>query len=112
LRKWQKIGGGADRRGHERSAVLVRAVLRTETSEIRCFLRNMSRSGALIDMTGPVEAETEVTLLVGASRIRARIAWVREERAGLEFAALLAEDEVAVHIGRPKAAMTARRLHG
>jgi len=103
LRKWQKVSGAKDRRVFERSIVLIRATLKTESGEIRVFLRNLSRSGALIDTSEDLPIGTIVTLQCGKSVVASRVVWARKPRFGLAFRDLLSETEVQRHVSPERA---------
>ena len=102
MKKWQKISGAKDRRVFERSIVLVRAMLTTEEGEVRVFLRNLSRSGALIDTTDNLPIGTVVTLHCGKSVVPARVVWARQPRYGLAFRDLISDTEVQRHVAPEK----------
>jgi hypothetical protein len=98
VKKWQKISGAKDRRVFERSIVLVRASLTTEEGEKRVFLRNLSRSGALIDTADELPIGTVVTLHCGKSEVPARVVWAKKPRYGLAFRDLISDAEVQRHV--------------
>ncbi len=98
MKKWQKVSGAKDRRVFERSIVLVRASLTTDEGEKRVFLRNLSRSGALIDTADELPIGTVVTLNCGKSVVPARVVWAKKPRYGLAFRDLLTETEVQRHV--------------
>jgi hypothetical protein len=98
LRKWQKVSGAKERRVFERSIVLVRAMLETEQGQVRVFLRNLSRSGALIDTSEELPIGSIVTLHCGKSVVPSRVVWARRPRFGLAFRDLLSESEVQRHV--------------
>ena len=98
MKKWQKVSGAKERRVFERSIVLVRAMLETENGDIRGFLRNLSRSGALIDTSENLQIGTIVTLHCGKSVVPARVVWAKRPRFGLVFRDLLSEAEVQRHV--------------
>jgi hypothetical protein len=98
VKKWQKVSGAKDRRVFERSIVLVRASLTTDEGEKRVFLRNLSRSGALIDTADELPIGTVVTLNCGKSAVPARVVWAKKPRYGLAFRDLLSETEVQRHV--------------
>jgi hypothetical protein len=98
LRKWQKVSGAKERRVFERSIVLVRAMLETEQGQVRVFLRNLSRSGALIDTSEELPIGTIVTLHCGKSVVPSRVVWARRPRFGLAFRDLISESEVQRHV--------------
>lgn len=98
MKKWQKVSGAKDRRVFERSIVLIRAMLSTEEGEVRVFLRNLSRSGALIDTSEELPIGTIVTLHCGKSVVPSRIVWAKRPRYGLSFRDLISEAEVQRHV--------------
>jgi hypothetical protein len=98
VKKWQKVSGAKDRRVFERSIVLVRAMLETEKGDIRVFLRNLSRSGALIDTSEELPIGSIVTLHCGKSVVASRVVWARRPRFGLVFRDLLSDTEVQRHV--------------
>jgi hypothetical protein len=103
LKKWQKVSSGRERRVFERSIVLVRATLATEGREIRVFLRNLSRSGALIDTSEDLPIGTVATLHCGKSSVASKIVWAKSPRFGLAFRDALSEAEVARHVSPERA---------
>jgi len=98
VKKWQKVSSAKERRVFERSIVLVRATLETENGEIRAFLRNLSRSGALIDASEDLHIGMIVTLHCGKSSVPARIVWAKRPRFGLAFRDLISDAEVQRHV--------------
>lgn len=98
MKKWQKVSGAKERRVFERSIVLVRAALTTEKGDIRIFLRNLSRSGALIDTAEDLPIGSVVTLQCGKTVVACRVVWARRPRFGLVFRDLLSEAEVQRHV--------------
>lgn len=103
LKKWQKVSGGKERRVFERSIVLIRATLTTEKGDIRVFLRNLSRSGALIDASEDLPIGTVVTLQCGKTVVTSRVVWARSPRFGLAFRELISEAEVQKHVSPERA---------
>lgn len=102
MKKWQKISGAKERRVFERSIVLVRASVTTEEGELRVFLRNLSRSGALIDTSENLPIGTVVTLQCGKFSVPARVVWARRPRFGLAFRDLLSDAEVQRYVAPEK----------
>lgn len=92
--------GQQGRRG-KRSLVLLAAKVRTPGGVIDVRLRNLSRSGALLEAERIPAVATQVTFERGETRVPARVAWVSEGRFGLEFLQQIEESEVLVHVGRP-----------
>jgi len=103
VKKWQKVSGAKERRVFERSIVLVRATLTTEKGDIRVFLRNLSRSGALIDTSEQLPIGTIVTLTCGKTTVHSRVVWAKCPRFGLAFRDLLSEAEVQRHVSAERA---------
>ena len=103
MKKWQKVSGGKERRVFERSIVLVRATLTTEKGDVRVFLRNLSRSGALIDTSEELPIGSIVTLQCGKTIVPSRIVWAKRPRFGLAFRDLLSEAEVQRHVSAERA---------
>jgi hypothetical protein len=99
VRKWQKITGAKDRRVYERTAVFIRASLETPNGELRAFLRNISRSGALLDGENNLATNTPVTLRCGDFVMPARVAWARPKRIGLAFSEVITDEQVAAFVG-------------
>jgi hypothetical protein len=98
LKKWQKVSGAKERRVFERSIVLVRATLSTEKGDVRVFLRNLSRSGALVDTAEDLPIGTIVTLQCGKTVVPSRVVWSKHPRIGLVFRDLISEAEVQRHV--------------
>jgi hypothetical protein len=98
VRKWQKVSGAKERRVFERSIVLVRATLSTERGDVRIFLRNLSRSGALIDTSEDLSIGSIVTLHCGKTVVACRVVWAKRPRFGLVFRDLISESEVQRHV--------------
>jgi hypothetical protein len=98
LRKWQKVSGAKERRVFERSIVLVRATLSTEKGDLRVFLRNLSRSGALVDTAEDMPIGSIVTLHCGKTVVDCRVVWAKRPRFGLVFRDLISEAEVQRHV--------------
>ena len=103
MKKWQKVSSAKDRRVFERSIVLVRATITTDDGEVRVFLRNLSRSGALIDTSEDLPIGSIVTLHCGKSVVPSRVVWARSPRFGLAFRDLISEAEVQKHVSPERA---------
>lgn len=108
MRKWQKVSSAKERRVFERSIVLVRASIETENGEFRVFLRNLSRSGALIDASEDLPIGSIVTLHCGKTIATARVVWARKPRFGLAFRDLISEAEVQRHVSPERARAPSR----
>lgn len=110
MRKWQKIATASDRRRHGRATVLLRARIAAPGGEVRGFVRNLSRTGALMDAHHDLAADAAVTLACGGLTIPARVAWVEQRRLGLEFAVALDEKAVASLVAKPARAAANDRV--
>ncbi len=83
MRKWQKIATLAEKRGHRRTRVMLPAIVTRNGEPTRSFVRNISRTGAMVDAIATVAKGDEVVLLIGESSIRSRIIWVDHSRFGI-----------------------------
>ena len=72
-------------RAEPRMKVLLAAELRTETGGTTCRIIDLSRSGACLELDGPVAIGSEVTLQRGAMRTRGQVVWLRGRRCGVRF---------------------------
>jgi hypothetical protein len=94
---------GSNRRIRARRRVLLSATLETPKGELQVRLRNLSSTGALIEMAHPPEVGTLVTLRRGRTIAPGTVRWATSVSIGLEFIRPIQESEVLVHIGRPGA---------
>jgi glucose-6-phosphate dehydrogenase assembly protein OpcA len=83
-----------DRRNDPRERVIYGAVIATDAknSKVDCVVRNMSGSGANIELSSSEKMPDEISIAipkVGRSFL-AKIVWWRANRAGLEFKPLAA----------------------
>lgn len=76
---------GEQQRCEPRSNIFVAAVLYHCDGSTPVRIRNMSRSGALIECAELSSEDTEVQLCRGSRVARGRIAWRRDDRAGIRF---------------------------
>jgi PilZ domain-containing protein len=93
-------GPVSGKRQAKRARVLLAAKLRTPFGEIDARLRDLSRQGALVECQTVPPVGTEVVFNRGNTSIPARIAWTGSDRVGLEFAYMIDEQEVLVHLKR------------
>ena len=98
----QSFGDGptAGNRKAKRARVLLAAKLRVGAAENDVRLRDLSQKGALIEAKSVPPAGTEVVFCRGSICAPARIAWVGDGRAGIEFAYMIDESEVLVQLKR------------
>jgi hypothetical protein len=90
----------AGKRSAKRARVLLAARLGTPSGEIDCRLRDLSQKGALVECRQVPPVGSEVVFNRGATSVPARVAWVGSDRAGLEFAYMIDENEVLVQLKR------------
>lgn len=91
MRKWDQASSVKERRTHRRATVLLRARLVTAEGEVRAYIRNISRGGAMIDANHEIACGEAVKLLCGDHAISAQVAWLDGPRLGLAFVAELQE---------------------
>ena len=91
----------AGKRSAKRARVLLAAKLRTGGGgEIDVRLRDLSQKGALVEGQSLPPQGTEAVFHRGSITVPARVAWIGEGRAGLEFAYPIDETEVLVQLKR------------
>lgn len=99
------------RRGEARLPVFRFARIIVPSGEaFNCVIKDSSASGARIALEGALNLPEEVVLSVdqSARRFLARVAWRRDNEAGLSFKAELARDADAAALLRPKEAAPRR----
>jgi len=79
----------------KRSRVLMRAVLTTPGGDQRVTVRNISPSGAQLAGVRGIAANSDAIFRRSAVFAAARVAWIKDDEAGLQFYRELAADEVA-----------------
>ena len=88
------------KRASRRARVLLSAKLHTPQGEHEARLRDISRSGALIESPALVKPGLPVTFERGTSCVAATVAWSDGYRIGLCFEHPVDEGELLVHINR------------
>ena len=70
-----------------RNRVLKAGIIEFNGGGIDCIVRNVSRTGAALDVASPVGIPRDFTLIVPADglRKRCRLIWLRESRIGVAF---------------------------
>jgi len=101
VRQYESDEAPRDRRS-KRSLVLLSAKVRVDGKETDVRLRNLSQRGALLEGEEPPEVGTILMFERGRTRVKARVAWSKEGRFGVEFLKPIEEREVLVHVGRPR----------
>lgn len=100
------------RRGEERIPVFRHArIFLASGDEHNCVLKDLSAAGARIGIEGALNLPEELVLSIDQSvrRYLARVAWRRENEAGLFFKSELGRDADPCSLLRPKAARPQRR---
>ena len=74
-------------RGTDRNKVLMPASIEFDSIRINCLIRNMSTTGAMIDVNGEaiIPAYFVLVLLLNGPRKYCRLIWRTENRLGVEF---------------------------
>ncbi|MGH6711777.1 MAG: PilZ domain-containing protein [Bradyrhizobium sp.] len=76
-----------DKRRLRRTRVLKTGVISFGGLAISCTVRNLIRSGAMLDVASPLGVPREFTLMISSddARHECRIVWVKERRMGVSF---------------------------
>jgi hypothetical protein len=91
----------AGKRSAKRARVLLAAKLRTGGGcEVDVRLRDLSQRGALVEGKSLPPQGSEAVFSRGSITVPARVAWIGEGKAGLEFAFPIDETEVLVQLKR------------
>ena len=105
-----RVPGPPERRQQDRVVTILRVgTLIIESRRELCLIRNISTGGLLAHVYSPVEADQRVIVeLKSNQQIEGRIAWVKDENAGIAFdmpvdiTALLANPPVLPNGWRPR----------
>ena len=67
--------------------VLKAGVMSFGLAAISCTVRNLTRSGAMLDIASPLGVPREFTLVISSDDVRheCRIVWIKENRIGVSF---------------------------
>lgn len=76
-----------DKRKLRRSRVLKAGMISFGGSAISCTVRNLMKSGAMLDIVSPLGVPREFTLVIPSDDVRheCRIVWIKEKRLGVSF---------------------------
>ena len=86
LAQRRTVQGGSERRRHKRVALLHSATLRDGERVIDCVIRDISASGARLDIEQlQTPAHTFVLDIAEAGPLSGRIVWGRAAQAGFQF---------------------------
>ena len=88
----------------QRSRVMLAATIITPDRSVDVRIRNLSRTGALIEGDIALEAGTGIELLRGHNAVRAEVVWARPGRCGVKFASPVVIEDWVGSVGRPLSA--------
>ncbi len=76
-----------DKRKLRRTRVLKAGTISFGGSAISCTVRNLTRSGAMLDVVSPLGVPREFALVIPSDDIRyeCRIVWIKEKRIGVSI---------------------------
>lgn len=76
-----------DRRKLRRSRILKAGMISFGGSAISCAVRNLTQSGAMLDVASPLGIPKEFTLVISSDNVHheCRIVWIKEQRIGVSF---------------------------
>ncbi len=76
-----------DKRRLRRARVLKAGTISFGGAAISCKVRNLTRSGAMLDVASPLGVPKEFTLVISSDEVRheCRIVWIQEKRLGVSF---------------------------
>lgn len=76
-----------DKRRLRRTRVLKAATISFGGSAISCTVRNLTKSGAMLDVESPLGVPREFTLVISSEDVRygCRVVWVKERRLGVSI---------------------------
>ena len=77
--------GEDDHRIAPRHRVLKGGSIRFGGGSIDCTVRNLSNTGAALEVTSPVGIPTEFTLVTDSVQRQCRVVWRKEKRIGVTF---------------------------
>ncbi|MBI5321606.1 PilZ domain-containing protein [Bradyrhizobium sp.] len=76
-----------DKRRLRRTRVLKAGAISFGGAAISCTVRNLTKSGAMLDVASPLGVPREFTLVISSEGVRheCRIVWIKERRIGVSF---------------------------
>lgn len=76
-----------EKRKLPRTRVLKAGMISFGGSAISCTVRNLTTSGAMLDVVSPLGLPKQFTLVISSDdvRHRSRIVWIKENRIGVSF---------------------------
>jgi len=73
------------KRTTQRQRVLKAGTIEFNGGGIDCTMRNVSATGAALDVTSPIGIPERFTLVSNGSRFRCHVVWRKEKRIGVAF---------------------------
>jgi len=95
------VADASQQRTDERNHMFVVAVLYADGGSVPIRIRNMSRSGALIECAAIPAEGSPVRLSRGSLCVRGSVAWQTEDRAGIRFDGPVAVSDWLPRAGKP-----------
>ena len=85
MSRWEALM--EDKRRLRRTRVLKAGMISFGGMAISCTVRNLTKSGAMLDVVSPLGVPREFTLVISSDDVRheCRIVWVKERRMGVSF---------------------------
>jgi hypothetical protein len=74
-----------DKRSAPRHRVLKAGTIEFNGGAIDCMVRNLSTTGAALDVTSPIGIPEHFTLIADGSRLSCHVVWRKEKRIGVAF---------------------------
>jgi hypothetical protein len=75
----------SEQRSLPRHRVLKAGTIEFNGGVIDCMVRNLSTTGAALDVTSPIGIPEHFTLLADGSRLPCHVVWRKEKRIGVAF---------------------------
>ena len=85
MSRWEALM--EDKRRLRRTRVLKAGMISFGGAAISCAVRNLTKSGAMLDVASPLGVPREFTLVISSDEVRheCRIVWIKERRIGVSF---------------------------
>lgn len=85
MSRWEALM--EDKRRLRRTRVLKAGTISFGGSAISCNVRNLTKSGAMLDVVSPLGVPREFTLVISSDDVHreCRIVWIQEKRLGVSF---------------------------
>ncbi|MCP4615774.1 MAG: PilZ domain-containing protein [Bradyrhizobium sp.] len=76
-----------DNRKLRRTRILKAGMISFGGAAISCVVRNLTKSGAMLDVASPLGVPREFTLVISSDEVHheCRIVWTKERRIGVSF---------------------------